>query len=106
MLIGLMPARGGDDMSITREYVRILGRCCVGRRNDYALQRDDGLYSRVFARLTDETLCLHLAGVQTIGTYVIDERGCCRFAVFDADSDVGLLQLLEVQACLARDGIP
>ncbi len=93
-------------MVITRAHVRVLAGLCVGRCTDYALQRDDGLYVRAFARLTDEVLWRHLAGGHTIGTYVIDERGWCPFAVFDADSDEALLSLLDVQACLATDGIP
>ncbi len=47
----------------------------------------------------------HLLGIETIGTYVIDETGCCRFAFFDADSLDGLVQLLGVQRRLASDGV-
>ena len=36
---------------------------------------------------------------------MIDERNRCRFAVFDADSDAGLLHLLEVQEKLSHEGI-
>src|SRR6266567_648181 len=85
--------------------LRVLARLCVGRRTDYALQRADGRYTRQFQPLSWEVLRLHLAGVHTIGSYVIDERGRCRFAVFDADTDAGLLQLLDVQASLQRSGM-
>jgi hypothetical protein len=85
--------------------LRVLARLCVGRSNDYALQRTDGRYTRQFEPLSWEVLRLHLAGVHTLGSYVIDERGRCRFAVFDADTDIGLLQLLDVQASLAGSGI-
>ena len=82
-----------------------LVRTCIGRHNDYAVQRDDGLYYRTGRPLTYEVLRRHLEGRETIGTYLIDEQGCCRFAVFDADSDAELLQVLEVQARFAADGV-
>ncbi len=85
--------------------LRVLARLCVGRRTDYALQWADGRYTRQFQPLSWEVLRLHLAGVHTIGSYVIDERGRCRFAVFDADTDAGLLQLLDVQVSLQRSGM-
>ena len=47
----------------------------------------------------------HLRGAQTIGSYVIDEHGCCRYAVFDADSEDGLHVLCRVQGKLAAEGI-
>jgi hypothetical protein len=78
----------------------------VGRRSDYALQRENGRYMRVGARLTWAALHRHLGGAETIGTYVIDERGCCHFAVFDADRADGLSTLVELQGRLAHDGVP
>ncbi len=83
-----------------------LVRTCIGRHDDYAVQRSDGLYYRAGRRLSYEVLRRHLAGMETIGTYLIDEQGCCRFAVFDADSDAGLVSLLSLQARLAAAGIP
>ena len=85
--------------------LRVLVRLCVARRTDYALQRADGRYTRQFQPLSWEVLRLHVAGVHTIGSYVIDERGRCRFAVFDADTDAGLLQLLDVQVSLVSSGM-
>src|SRR5215469_9326700 len=83
-------------------------RAFVGRRDDYALQQDDGRYLRVGRPLTYSALRRHLAGVETIGTYVIDEQGTCRFAVFDSDlaGEAGLQQLAAVQTSLAAAGIP
>jgi len=83
-----------------------LVRTCIGRHNDYAFQRADGLYVRARRRVTYDVLRRHLAGVETIGTYLIDEQGCCRFAVFDADSDAGLVSLLSLHTRLVGDGIP
>src|SRR5438445_955051 len=40
-----------------------------------------------------------------MGTYMIDEQGGTHFAVFDADSLDGLVQLLGVQRRLAADGV-
>src|SRR5215472_13699097 len=86
------------------DYVRAF----VGRRDDYALQQADGRYLRVGRPLTYSALRRHLSGAETIGTYVIDEQGTCRFAVFDSDlaGEVGLQQLAEVQATLRVAGIP
>ncbi|MBV9691663.1 MAG: hypothetical protein JO202_18355 [Ktedonobacteraceae bacterium] len=92
-------------MIVSDADLHTLATCCVGRRDDYAVQRADGSYCRVGRVLSDEVLRLHLAGVQTIGSYVIDEEGFCRFAVFDADREDGLDQLLTVQSRLRRDGI-
>ncbi len=91
-------------MSITKQHLWHLAYACVGRRSDYALQQADGRYLRVGQPLTYEALRLHLSGVQTIGTYLTDEQGMCHFAVFDADSVDGLLQLLSIQCALAAMG--
>src|SRR5260370_22271258 len=40
-----------------------------------------------------------------MAAYVVDEAETCHFAVFDADSLDGLVQLLGVQRRLAADGI-
>ena len=80
--------------------------CCVGRRNDYALQVPDGRYTRVGRDLTYETLFWHLEGTQTLGTYVISELNDCRFAVFDSDAPTGLFDLAVVQMNLTTNGIP
>lgn len=78
----------------------------ISRRDDYALQQVTGRYLRVGAPVTAAVLRRHLAGIETMGTYVIDEAGRCRFAVYDADTPGGLSLLAEVQARLAADGIP
>jgi hypothetical protein len=88
--------------TLLSEYVRLF----VSRRDDYAVQQLSGRYLRVNRPLTKGALRNHLDGAQTLGTYVIDERGCCRFAVFDADSQDGLHVLLGLQLRLAEDGIP
>jgi CHC2 zinc finger len=77
----------------------------VGRTNDFALQRDNGRYVRLGRPLTNHELCLHLTGMHTIGTYVINEQGHCHFAVFDADSLDGLNVLRRLQWQLAHDGV-
>jgi hypothetical protein len=62
----------------------------VGRKNDYAVQLPDGRYRRVGKPLEASDVFDHLMGTRSYGTYVTDERGCCRFAVFDADNQQGL----------------
>ncbi len=93
-------------MTFTDTDLVPLVRTCIGRHNDYAVQRADGLYYRARRPLSYDVLRRHVAGVETIGTYLIDEQGCCRFAVFDADSDVGLLQVIAVQTRLGAAGVP
>ena len=62
----------------------------VSRRDDFALQRSDGGYVRVGRPLALQDVRAHLTGAHTLGSYVIDEHGNCRYAVFDADSEDGL----------------
>src|SRR5437588_4775628 len=88
--------------SLLNEYSRMF----VSRRDDYAVQQGNGRYLRVGRPLTKIALRNHLDGVESLGTYVIDERGRCRFAVFDADAHHGLDVLLGVQGQLANDGVP
>jgi hypothetical protein len=93
-------------MVLSDDELLPLVRTCIGRHDDYAFQRDDGRYVRAHRRLTYDVLRRHMAGVETIGTYVINEQGCCRFAVFDADSDAGLVSLLSLHTRFAAAGIP
>src|SRR5947209_6176718 len=90
---------------LTDSHLRRLWARCIGRRNDYALQQGNGRYLRVGSAVTLDALRGHVAGLNTIGTYVIDAQGGTRFAVFDADSLDGLVQLLAVQRRLAADGV-
>jgi hypothetical protein len=93
-------------MVIQQQTLEVFARVCVGRRDTYAVQRDDGRYVRVGERLTYAVVREHLAGWLTLGTYVIDEQGMCRFAVFDDDRADGLAHLAEVQARLRGDRVP
>ncbi len=77
----------------------------VGRHSDFAVQLPTGRYRRVGRPLTNNDLIAHLLGHWTIGSYVINEAGLCRFAVFDADRKHGLTQLLTIQRQLADDGL-
>jgi len=93
-------------MHLERTYLQLIASTFVGRRTDYALQRDNGRYVRVGHPLTYEALHQHVQGAHTVGTYVIDEQGTCRFAVFDADREDGLQVLTQLQTCLAGLSIP
>ena len=77
----------------------------VSRRTDFAVQLETGLYARAGRTLLASDIYKHLDGTQTIGSYVMNERGVCSYAVFDADSDDGLDILRGVQARLGRAGI-
>ena len=92
-------------MALSEHHLRLLAARCIGRRNDYALQRPDGGYVRVGAAVSLDALARHVAGLETMASYVIDEQGGCHFAVFDADSLDGLVELLAVQRRLSADGI-
>src|SRR2546430_2195868 len=80
--------------------------CCIGRHNDYAVQVPDGHYVRVRSDLTYDELFWHLQGRQTLGTYLITEENCSRFAVFDSDAPSGLFDLAAVQMNLMTNSIP
>src|SRR2546428_4823033 len=82
---------------ISPHLLTCYARLFVGRRDDYAVQQGDGRYRRAGRPLTYTLLEEHLAGVQTLGTYVIDEQGTCRFAVLDADTPDGRTVLVGVQ---------
>ena len=57
---------------LTEKHLRILAARCIGRRNDYALQQDNGRYVRIGAEVTLDALSRHVAGVETMGSYVVD----------------------------------
>lgn len=52
---------------VSERHLRILAARCFGRRNDYALQQDNGRYLRVGSSVTLEVLQRHVAGLETIG---------------------------------------
>jgi hypothetical protein len=90
----------------TRVLLDNLFATCIGWRDDYALQCYNGRYRRAFAPITYQVLYQHVQQ-RTIGTYVIDQQNCCRFAVYDADGEYGLEELTYgIQWWLAEDGIP
>ncbi len=93
-------------MHLTSTALSALLATCIGRRDDYALQQANGRYLRVGRPLTAEALWQHLTGMHTLGTYIIDAAGWCRFAVFDSDRSDGITQLLAVQRRLTTDNIP
>jgi len=72
----------------------------------YAVQQGDGSYWRVAERLSFPLLAAHLEGRWTLGTYLLDERSCCAFAVFDADEANGLEHLAELAGELLGQGVP
>jgi hypothetical protein len=99
-------------MNREQDHLRLFANLFVSRRDDYAVQQADGRYLRAGRPLTYSTLLRHLHGAETIGTYVIDERGLCRFALFDDDTESADLYervktLVGIQARLQTvEGIP
>lgn len=91
---------------ISAEDIQRYRTLFVGRASDFAYQEEGGRYVRAGRPLTEEDIYLHLLGVRTLGTYVINEQGGCRFCVLDADRPDGLRMLRDVQRALARDGYP
>jgi hypothetical protein len=92
-------------VQVTRELLTPFVLRCVGRWNDYALQQADGRYKRAGHALSEQSIFLHLQGIHTLGTYVINEEGLCRFVVYDSDVSTGLSDLLQVQLTLAGAGV-
>jgi hypothetical protein len=72
----------------------------------YAVQQGDGSYWRVAERLSFPLLAAHLEGRWTLGTYLLDARSCCAFAVFDADGADGLEHLARLSGELCGQGVP
>src|SRR6266550_324841 len=100
-----------DEGKMKQESLRLFANLFVSRRDDYAVQQADGRYRRSGRPLTYSKLLGHLQGVETLGTYVIDERGMCRYALFDDDREhpdleVRVKTLVEVQRRLRANDIP
>jgi hypothetical protein len=92
-------------VQVMRSNLDAFMTCCVGRRDDYALQQADGRYFRVGQPVTYEAVFAHLQGTATMGSYVIGEQGMTRFAVFDSDHPSGLGDLWRVKLTLAGAGV-
>lgn len=73
----------------------------IHNADHYAVQQRNGSYWHVPEPLTLALVAAHLSGRITLGTYVLDRASCCRFAVFDADSEDGLEKLAVLQQWLA-----
>ncbi len=91
-----------DRVALVSEYASLF----VHSWRQYAVQQRDGRYWRVAEPLTLSLISAHLAGLVTLGTYLLDEQADCSFAVFDADSEDGLDRLGVLAGELAQQGIP
>ena len=58
--------QGGAAVQFTQAGLSALVQTCIGRRDDYALQRADGSYYRAGRPLTVEALRLHLTGCRLL----------------------------------------
>jgi hypothetical protein len=91
---------------LSSDLVRGYASLFVHQWSSYALQEGDGSYRRIVHPLSFDLLVKHLLGHLTLGTYLLDERSSCAFAVFDADHPGGLEQLAWLSLELAGQGIP
>ncbi len=91
---------------IASDLVMAYASLFIHTTEHYAVQQRDGSYWRVCEPLTPGLVAAHLEGRITLGTYFLDCVSCCRFAVFDADSDDGLEKLAHLHQQLAMSGIP
>lgn len=91
--------------AITREVVEWYASLFVHCSTPYAVQQRDGSYRPSRSPLTLPLLASHLEGRFTLGTYVLDREGTCRFVVFDADSEDGLERLMLLARVLAEVNI-
>lgn len=89
-----------------RSLLNVFFHTFVSRRNAFAVQRPDGGYWSIKHPLMVRDVVNHLAGKQTLGSYVIDEQGLCSYAIFDADSEGGLSDLWKLQTHLASQATP
>ncbi len=87
---------------LVADYASLFVQC----PEHYAVQQGDGSYWRVAESLSLPLLAAHLAGRWTLGTYLLDHRSQCSFAVFDADREDGLACLAELAEELLGQGIP
>jgi hypothetical protein len=91
---------------VISDHLPVYSDLFIGRMDDYAIQLPDGHYRRVGKPLESSDVFDHLMGVRSYGTYVTDERGCCRFAVLDADDEQGLQHLWGVHERLMSLNYP
>src|SRR6266702_3093330 len=87
---------------LVQTYASLFIHCSA----QYAVQQRDGSYWRVQKPLSLSLLAAHFAGRWTLGTYLLDAASACSFAVFDADSADGLVQLAGLAGELAQQGVP
>lgn len=87
-------ATSGPDDGTRATFLRYFG----GRRDLFAEQRllrsGRVVYAPVRAPLTDEVVASHLAGVRTIGQYLLHPDGTCSFGFLDLDLSADALARL------------
>ena len=84
----------------------------VGSRSAYALQQNDGTYRPVRKPVTNQVLMWHLAGHETVGTYIghnVGDQTMAKTLCFDVDSgpDTALDEIRAIkQALIDELGVP
>ncbi len=62
----------------------------INRRDNYAMQLNNGNYVSTHKPPTIELMSKHLKGEITLGSYILSEENYAKFSVFDADDEVKL----------------
>lgn len=91
-----------------KELYSLLRDLFIHRSDAYAIQLDDGSYSRVDGEVTDELLRQHLLGDTTLGVYQLN-NGTVKWLCYDIDDHDGTgdtFDLFRVMVCLGERGIP
>lgn len=89
-------------IDLVKEYASLFVHCW----DDYAIQQADGSYWRDVESITLPLLMVHLAGRWIMGSYLLDQQSHCTFAVFDADSEDGLVRLISLVDNFRCEGVP
>jgi len=67
--------------------IQAIRRLFIGRDDTFAVQNDDGSYTRVEKPLTDEIILKHLSGEITIGVYQLDLNSNIKWICWDFDEN-------------------
>lgn len=75
----------------------------LNRRDNHAMQLDNGKYVSTHKPPTIELMGKHLKGEITLGSYILNEQNNAKFSVFDADDEVSFAR---IQTIGLSSGIP
>ena len=73
-------------MNNQKELVDFIFKYCVNRIDTFALQTDDGSYTRISRSLEEKDVIEHLEYSKTVAVYQLDKENNIKNIVFDIDS--------------------